>query len=105
MKVTQITVPGGGVLHDVLTRDGEQFRLLVEPTGERRIFIDDPEDRDRLLVELVLDQGEADAIADILHSSPIRDRVASLERRLDEHLEVRDRGGRPLGDRLPGTST
>jgi len=91
MKITQSTVPGGGVLHDVLSRGGEAFRILVEPTGDRVLIIEDPVDPDRVLVEILLESDEADAIADILHSSPISDRVASLERRLEEYLS-RDEG-------------
>jgi len=104
MKVTQITVPGGGVLHDALTRDGARFRVLIEPAGDRRIFVDDPADPDQLLVELAFDQAEADALADILHSSPIRDRVSSLERRLDEHLDLRARERHALDGGPPGAT-
>lgn len=86
MKITHTTVPGGGVLHDVLTRSGDEFRLLVEPSGERRLFVDDPDDLDQVLVEIAFEADEADAVADLLHSSPISDRVAALERRLAEHL-------------------
>ncbi len=97
MKITQSTVPGGGVLHDILSRGGEAFRVLVEPTGERVLIIEDPVDPDRPLVEIVLEPDEADAVADILHSSPIVDRIASLERRLGEHLDQRMRDSGPPG--------
>lgn len=92
MKITQSTVPGGGVLHEIVSRGGEAFRILVEPNGDRVIVIEDPDDPDQALVEILLESDEADAIADILHSAPIVDRVASLERRLEEHLHER-RGG------------
>jgi len=85
MRITQSTVPGGGVLHDIVTRGGEAFRVLVEPSGERVLVIEAP-DSDRPLAEVLLESDEADAVAEILHSAPIVDRVASLERRLEEYL-------------------
>ncbi|WP_255222358.1 hypothetical protein [Nocardia otitidiscaviarum] len=33
---------------------------------------------------LTLEPDEADRLAELLHSAPIRDRVAELERRIDE---------------------
>lgn len=99
MQITQSTVHGGGVLHDILARDGERFRILVEPSGERVLMIEDPDDPDRAVVEITLESDEADAIADILHSSPIIDRVASLERRLSEHLDQRSKQANPPGPR------
>ena len=97
MQITQSTVIGGGVLHDIMPRDGERFRVLVEPTGERKLMIEDPDDPDRAFIEIVLESDEADAVADILHSSPIIDRVASLERRLTEHLDQRAKQANPPG--------
>lgn len=94
-------VPGGDALHSLVTRSGQEFRILVEESGLRRVYIDDPNDRDRLLVEIVLEPDEADEVADLLHSTPIVDRVASLERRLEEHLEQRARDAR-AGEAPPG---
>lgn len=92
MEITQTTVPGGGVVHAVRTRAGGEFRLLVEPDGERRFVVDDPSGADERFVEIVLEGDEADVIAEILHSAPIIDRVVQLERRLEEHLDLRARG-------------
>ncbi len=97
MKITQSTVPGGGVLHDIRSRGGDAFRILVETSGERVLIVEDPIEPDRQLVEIAMESDEADAVADILHSSPIVDRVASLERRLEEHLEQRARDAGPPG--------
>lgn len=95
MQITQSTVLGGGVLHDIVARDGERFRILVEPSGERIVMIEDPEDPDRAFIEIRLEPDEADAVADLLHSAPIVDRVASLERRLTEHLDLRAKQAPP----------
>ena len=98
MKITQSSVPGGGVLHDIRARGGDAFRILVEPAGERVLIVDDASDPERQPLEIVMEPDESDAVAEILHSSPIVDRVASLERRLDEL----GRRARDVGP--PGTS-
>ena len=96
METTHSTVPGAGVLHDCLTRDGQQFRILVARPGRCEIFIYDPAEPDRavasivlqedeadqVVARIVLEEDEADQVAELLHSHPITDRLADLERRV-----------------------
>lgn len=81
MQITHATVPGVGVMHDISTRDGQQFRLLVEQTGIQ-LFVYGGEDEP--VTTVTLERDEADAVADLLHSTPIPDRMAELERRFAE---------------------
>lgn len=83
MDVTQSTVPGLGVLHHCVTRAGQHFRMLVSRSGERQLFVYESPDSDESLA-VVLDSDEADQVANILHSRPIPDRMADLERRFSE---------------------
>ena len=82
METTHSTVPGSGVLHDCQTRDGQQFRILVVRPGRCEIFIYDPAEPDRVVARIVLEEDEADQVAELLHSQPITDRIAELERRV-----------------------
>jgi TrkA domain protein len=82
MDTTHSTVPGAGVLHDCLTRDGQQFRILVGRPGRREIFIYDSAEPDRVVARIVLEEDEADQVAELLHTQPITDRIAELERRV-----------------------
>ena len=82
MEITHSTVPGSGVLHDCQTRDGQQFRILVARPGRCEIFVYDPADPDRVVARIVLAEDEADQVAELLHSQPITDRIAELERRV-----------------------
>jgi TrkA domain protein len=82
METTHSTVPGAGVLHDCLTRHGQQFRILVARPGRCEIFVYDPADPDRTVAAIVLEEDEADQVAELLHSQPITDRLAELERRV-----------------------
>lgn len=82
MEITQTTVLGAGVLHDVLTRGGQHFRIFVMNTGQREAYV--YPDGDGVEITVELDADEADAIANILHSRPILNRVSELERRVAE---------------------
>lgn len=82
METTHSTVPGSGVLHDCQTRDGQQFRILVARPGRLEIFAYDSAEPDRVVARIVLEEDEADQIAELLHSQPLTDRIAELERRV-----------------------
>ncbi|WP_458112203.1 hypothetical protein M1D88_18435 [Arthrobacter sp. R1-13] len=83
MEATHSTVPGSGVLHDCQTRGGQQFRILVARPGTREIFVYDPVEPDRIVARIVLEEDEADQVAEILHSQPITE----LERRVAQLAE------------------
>ncbi|WP_077490874.1 hypothetical protein [Sinomonas mesophila] len=82
MEITQSTVPGAGILHDCLTRAGQQFRILVARSHGREITVYDSAEPDRAAATIVLEEDEADQVAELLHSRPITDRIAELERRV-----------------------
>jgi TrkA domain protein len=82
METTQSTLAGAGVLHDCLTRDGQQFRILVSRSGSREIFVYDSSESDRAVVTLVLEEDEAQQVSEILHSPSFTDRISQLERRV-----------------------
>jgi TrkA domain protein len=77
-------------MHDCITRSGAHFRVLEESSGSRTIYAYGPADAravaaaDEELVTINLDEDEADMLANLLHSRPIPDRVAHLERRVSE---------------------
>lgn len=81
MDITQTTVPGAGILHDCITRDGQHFRILVDRSGQRQLYVYGPVGSEPVAT-VVFDGDEADLVAGILHSKPIPDRMADLERRV-----------------------
>ncbi|MEV0614253.1 hypothetical protein AB0I81_13085 [Nonomuraea sp. NPDC050404] len=87
MDVTRTTVPGKGTVHHLVTRRGQRFGVLVEDGG-RRLLVYDPADPDAPPQEITLGQDEADQVADLLHSRPVPDRLADLERRVAEIAEA-----------------
>jgi TrkA domain protein len=89
MRINRTTVPGNGMLHRIVTRDGEQLCLLVDAASNWHLFTYDGCDRDVPVREIVLQPDEADQLAEILHSHPLADRLLSLERRVDELIGER----------------
>lgn len=84
MRIDLSTVPGKGMLHHCRARDRSRFCLIVHGDGPRQIVVYRADDRDIPLQAITLDPDEADQVAELLHSAPILDRLAMLERRLDE---------------------
>ena len=89
MRINRTTVPGNGMLHRIVTRDGEQLCLLVDAASNWHLFTYDGGDPDVPVREVVLQPDEADQLAEILHSHPLADRLLSLERRVDELIGER----------------
>lgn len=88
MEITQITVPGAGTLHDARSRTGGRFRILIKAEGGRDLYLYPSADSGDV-VSIELDGDEADLVADLLHSKPIPDRMADLERRVSELAAAR----------------
>jgi TrkA domain protein len=81
MQITRHTVPGVGELHDGVTRAGHHLRVLVDRSGERHLFVYSPSDE---VITITLETDEADRLAELLHTAPLPDRMAALERRVRE---------------------
>lgn len=87
MRVSRTTVPGTGTIHQCVTRGGQHFSVLSDGSGQYQLLVY-ASGSDEPLQSIVLEQDEADQLAEILHSRPIADRVAMLERRVDEISEM-----------------
>lgn len=84
MELSTTTVPGGGVLHDFLTRDGQRFRIIVDRSNVRELHVYGDDGESRPVASIVLEADEADRAAEILHSTPTAERLAEIERRIAE---------------------
>lgn len=84
MKLTYATVPGAGLVHHVTTRGGQRFGVLVDGAKRRSLLVYAASDPDTPAQSIVMEPDEADQVAEILHSRPLLDRLAAVERRLTE---------------------
>lgn len=78
------------MMHHCVTRAGAHFRVLEDKSGSRTLFVYGMPDAGELpasddhFATIELDEDEADYLANMLHSRPIPDRIADLERRVTE---------------------
>jgi TrkA domain protein len=82
MKTTRTTVPGFGELHDLVTHDGQHVRIIVDRTDQRELHVYGDEPGSDPIASVVLLPDEADRAAELLHSAPMADRLARVERQL-----------------------
>jgi TrkA domain protein len=85
VDITRATVPGIGTVHHFHTRAGRRFGVLVDGRGRRSLLFYDAgpvEDPDEPVLRIVIEPDEADELAEVLHSRPMSDRLAEVERRL-----------------------
>ncbi|WP_280232878.1 hypothetical protein [Nocardia cyriacigeorgica] len=90
MDVDRTTVPGKGTVHHLLTRSGARFALVAGSDGSKHVLVYDTV-RDEPVQSIALEPDEADQFAELLHSAPIPDRVARLERLMDQLTGERSR--------------
>lgn len=84
VDVMRSTIPGVGHAHDLRTRGGQRFGVVVGHDGGRRLLTYGSEDTSAPAAEILLDADEADQLADLLHQRSVADRLATLERRVAE---------------------
>ncbi|TNY34587.1 hypothetical protein [Thermomonospora catenispora] len=89
MRIVPATVPGTGTVHHIHTRRGQRLAVLVRDGGAHTLYVYGPcadggHDPDRPAHSIDLDRDEADRLARLLHDRSVIDRIAALERRLDE---------------------
>lgn len=90
MDIDRSTVPGRGTVHHLLTRAGDRFALVTAADGGKHILVyhttgDEP------VQSIELASDEADQFAELLHTASLPDRVARLERLMDQLTGDRNR--------------
>ncbi|GAA5059692.1 hypothetical protein [Nocardia callitridis] len=83
MEINRTTVPGTAEVHHLLARGGARLAVVTARDGDKQILVYD-RGHDEPSRTIVLEQDEADQLAQILHSAPMSDRVARLERRVHQ---------------------
>jgi TrkA domain protein len=102
MHIYRTMVPGSGVLHQIVTRDGERCCLLVDAACNRHLFTYDGSELDEPTRAIVREPDEADEVASrwprFLHRAhataadrPIADRLLARQRRVNELIGERGR--------------
>ncbi|MEU8236291.1 TrkA C-terminal domain-containing protein [Actinoplanes sp. NPDC048967] len=112
MELQRTALPGTGVAYSLATAEGQHIGVLAHLSGRRDLISYDPQDPERVLHSVELDQSEARTVAHLLDLPVFVDQVTALARGLDGVEAVRipvaagsPYCGRSLGDTRARTRT
>ncbi len=104
MDVERVNLPGIGVQHAVTTAKGRRLAVVSHHTGRRDLVIFDKDDPDTAVVLVALSGEEANALAELLGTARIVERLAELGRQVEGLVtrQVQILGGSPFAGRTLG---
>ncbi|GAB3276051.1 cation:proton antiporter regulatory subunit [Actinocorallia lasiicapitis] len=112
MDVSRTSLPGIGFRHVFTTERGRQIGVVSHRTGQRDLVLYDKNDPDTCVVTAALTGEEANALAELLGTGRIVERLAELKREVEglatEKLPIAAGSpfdGRTLGDTQARTRT
>jgi TrkA domain protein len=107
-EIHETQLPGVGVRHDFVTRDGDRVAVVAHRSGDRELVVYEPEDPDAARVALRLGPDDAQALSQMLGGSRIADEQGRQRQPVGgasiDWLEVEagsPLAGRPLGALVP----
>jgi TrkA domain protein len=106
MELERSALPGLGVSYAFATAEGQRVGVVAHASGRRDLISYDPQDRERVLHTVVLNEAEARTVAHLLDLPVFVDQVAELARGLDgvEAVRIPIAAGSPYcGRRLADT--
>lgn len=83
MDVERTSLPGIGLRHVFTTERGRQLGVVSHRTGRRDLVIYDKEDPDTCVVSVALNGEEANALAELLDTDRVVERLAELHRQVE----------------------
>ncbi|HEX2314645.1 MAG TPA: cation:proton antiporter regulatory subunit [Thermomonospora sp.] len=112
MDVERTALPGIGLQHVFTTRRGRQVGVVSHRNGRRDLAVYDKDDPDSCVVTVQLTPEEANALAELLGTDRVVERLAELHRQVEglvtEQLPIAAGSpydGRRLGDTRARTRT
>jgi len=112
VEVERTALPGIGLRHILTTSRGRQIGVVSHRSGRRDLLIYDPDDPDTSVDDVALTVDEAEALAELLGTRRVIERLAELERQVEglvtEQIPITAGSpydGRTLGDTRARTRT
>ena len=89
MELERTALPGLGVSYTFATAEGQRIGVVAHISGRRDVISYDPEDPERVLHTVALDETEARTVGQLLDSPVFVDQVTELARGLNGVEAVR----------------
>jgi len=104
MDIERVNLPGIGMRHSFTTGRDRRLGVVSHHTGRRDLVVYDKDDPDSAVVSVALKPAEANALAELLGTTRIVERLAELNRQVEglvtEQISVVE--GSPYADRTLG---
>ena len=104
MDIERVNLPGIGMRHSFTTGRDRRLGVVSHHTGRRDLVVYDKDDPDSAVVSVALNPAEANALAELLGTTRIVERLAELNRQVEglvtEQISVVE--GSPYADRTLG---
>lgn len=112
MDIERVNLPGIGLRHSFTTERGRRLGVVSHHTGRRDLVVYDKDDPDSSVVSVPLTGSEANALAELLGTARLVERLTELNRQVEglvtEQFPVAEGSpfaGRTLGDTAARTRT
>jgi TrkA domain protein len=112
MDIERVNLPGIGMRHSFTTDRGRRLGVVSHHTGRRDLVVYDMDDPDSSVVSVALTGSEANALAELLGTARLVERLTELNRQVEglvtEQFAVAEGSpfaGRTLGDTASRTRT
>ena len=112
MDIERVNLPGIGMRHAITTERGRRIGVVSHHTGRRDLVVYDADDPDSAVVSVALTGTEANALAELLGTARLVERLTELNRQVEglvtEQIVLAEGSpydGRTLGDTASRTRT
>jgi TrkA domain protein len=82
-QVTETQLPGVGVRHDFVTREGDHVGVLSHRSGRRELLVYDHDDPDACAMVLHLDAEDTRTLGELLGASRVSEAVAAVQQQVE----------------------
>ena len=83
MDIEETRLPGVGLRHDFVTRQGRRIGVISQKNGSRELFMYDPEDPDACRAVIDLTPEESEVVAELLGAPRVIERLARLREQVE----------------------
>jgi TrkA domain protein len=97
VDIEETRLPGIGLRHDFVTRQGRRIGVISQKNGARELFMYDPDDPDACRAVIDLTPEESEVVAELLGAPRVIERLA----RLSEQVEGITTEGIPITANSP----
>jgi TrkA domain protein len=83
VDIEETRLPGIGLRHDFVTRQGRRIGVISQKNGSRELFMYDPDDPDACRAVIDLTPEESEVVAELLGAPRVIERLARLREQVE----------------------